>query len=159
MDFRGRIGRKESTAINELSSDGDFAPPQALPVWVNEESYKNDLISQSAISNERLERNSRSQFVTLKWGKNIKYLPYAFTEQCVAMLSSILRSGRAINVNIEIMRAFVRLRQMFAAHPDLARKLDSLEKKYDAQFKVVFDAIRELMAPPAPQNKRPIGFE
>jgi hypothetical protein len=108
---------------------------------------------------EPIENNSRSQIVTLKWVKNIKHLHYAFTEQCVAMLSSILRSDRAIHVNIEIMRAFVCLRQMFAAHPDLARKLASLEKKYDAQFKVVFDAIRELMAPPAPQNKRPIGFK
>jgi hypothetical protein len=73
------------------------------------------------------------------------------------MLSSVLRSKRAVMVNVEIMRAFVRLRQMLAAHTDLARKLTALEKKYDAQFKVVFDAIRELMAPPA-GKKRPIGF-
>jgi hypothetical protein len=73
------------------------------------------------------------------------------------MLSSVLRSPRAIQVNIEIMRVFVRLRQMIASHAELARKLESLEKKYDAQFKVVFDAIRRLMAPPA-QKKTPIGF-
>ena len=73
------------------------------------------------------------------------------------MLSSVLRSKRAIQVNVEIMRAFVRLRQMLASHADLARKLDALEKKYDAQFKVVFDAIRELMTPPKP-NRRRIGF-
>ena len=84
-------------------------------------------------------------------------LPYAFTEQGVAMLSSVLNSERAINVNIEIMRAFVRLRRILASHADLARKLDSLEKKYDTQFKVVFDAIRELMKPPE-TKKRPIGF-
>jgi hypothetical protein len=102
--------------------------------------------------------SSRSQFVILKRGENIKYLPYAFTEQGVAMLSSVLRSDRAIKVNIEIMRAFVRLRQMLAAHADLARKLTALEKKYDAQFKVVFDAIRELMAPTERRNKRLIGF-
>jgi hypothetical protein len=102
--------------------------------------------------------NPRSQFVILKWGKNIKYLPYAFTEQGVAMLSSVLRSERAVRVNIEIMRAFVQLRQMLSSHADLARKLAALEKKYDVQFKVVFDAIRELTAPPEPSRKRRIGF-
>jgi hypothetical protein len=86
------------------------------------------------------------------------YLPYAFTQEGVAMLSSVLRSERAIEVNIEIMRAFVRLRELLATHKDLARKLDDLEKKYDAKFRVVFDAIRELMAPPAPKPKRVLGF-
>jgi hypothetical protein len=84
-------------------------------------------------------------------------LPYAFTEQGIAMLSSVLNSERAIKVNIEIMRAFVRLRRMLASHADLARKLEALEKKYDAQFKIVFDAIRQLMTPSEPK-KRPIGF-
>ena len=84
-------------------------------------------------------------------------LPYAFTEQGIAMLSSVLNSERAIKVNIEIMRAFVRLRRMLASHADLARKLEALEKKYDAQFKVVFEVIRELMKPPE-TKKRPIGF-
>ena len=83
--------------------------------------------------------------------------PYAFTEQGVAMLSSVLRSPRAVQVNIEIMRAFVRLRQMLQANADLSRKLAALEKKYDAQFRVVFDAIRELMTPPE-KPKRRIGF-
>jgi hypothetical protein len=73
------------------------------------------------------------------------------------MLSSVLRSPRAIQVNIEIMRAFVRLRQMLASHAELARKLDAMEQKYDAQFKAVFDAIRQLMAPPEPK-RRPWGF-
>jgi len=101
----------------------------------------------------------RSQIVTLKRGRgqHSKYLPYAFTEQGVAMLSSVLRSPRAIQVNIEIMRAFVRLRRMLASHAELARKLDALEKKYDTQFKAVFDAIRQLMAPPEPK-RRPMGF-
>src|SRR5215471_2669141 len=87
------------------------------------------------------EANSlRSQTVTLKAGRgqHRKYLPYAFTEQGVAMLSSVLRSPRAVQVNIEIMRAFVRLRQMLQANTELARKLNALEKKYDAQFRVVF---------------------
>lgn len=102
----------------------------------------------------------RSQHVILKPGRgqHRKYLPYAFTEQGVAMLSSVLRSDRAIHVNVEIMRAFVRLRQLLASNQELARKLAALERKYDAQFKVVFDAIRELMAPPNPPKKRPIGF-
>ena len=74
------------------------------------------------------------------------------------MLSSVLRSKRAVRVNIEIMRAFVQLRQLLSSHADLERKLEALEKKYDAQFKVVFDAIRELMTPPEPARKKPIGF-
>jgi len=91
----------------------------------------------------------RSQFATSKGGRGgRRYLPYAFTEQGVAMLSSVLNSGRAIKVNIEIMRAFVRLRQILASNKELAKRLDDLEKKYDAQFRVVFDAIRELMKPP-----------
>jgi phage regulator Rha-like protein len=99
----------------------------------------------------------RCQFGTSsQWGGR-RYPPYAFTEQGVAMLSSVLRSERAVQVNIEIMRAFVRLRRILASHADLARKLDTLEKKYDAQFKVVFDAIRQLMTPQVPK-RRPIGF-
>ena len=97
--------------------------------------------------------------MTLKTGRgqHRKYLPYAFTEQGVAMLSTVLRSPRAVQVNIEIMRAFVRLRQMLQANAGLARKLAALETKYDAQFRVVFDAIRELITPPAKPEKR-IGF-
>lgn len=84
--------------------------------------------------------------------------PRAFTEQGVAMLSSVLRSERAVAVNIEIMRAFVRLREILSTHEKLARKLDALEKKYDKQFAIVFDAIRQLMAPPSPKKKQRIGF-
>lgn len=86
-----------------------------------------------------------------------RYRPLVFTEQGIAMLSSVLRSRRAVHVNIEIMRAFIRLRQMLASHADLARKLNTLEKKYDAQFKAVFEAIREIMKPPDPP-RRHIGF-
>jgi hypothetical protein len=101
----------------------------------------------------------RSQSVTLKVGRghHRKYRPFAFTERGVAMLSSVLRSKRAVQVNVEIIRAFVRLRQMLASNAELARKLDTLEKKYDAQFKVVFDAIRQMMTPPE-AKKRKIGF-
>ena len=84
--------------------------------------------------------------------------PYAFTEQGVAMLSSVLRSNRAVQVNVEIMRAFVRLRGLVARDQDLSRRLDALESRYDRQFKVVFDAMRELMTPPRPAPKRRIGF-
>lgn len=84
--------------------------------------------------------------------------PHAFTEQGVAMLSSVLRSERAVEVNIGIMRAFVRLRQLIASSAELARKLAALERNYDAQFKVVFDAIRELMSPTPPRNAREMGF-
>jgi hypothetical protein len=99
----------------------------------------------------------KSQIVTSSWGGLRRAIPYAFTEQGVAMLSSVLRSKRAIHVNIEIMRTFVRLRLLLASNTALARKLAQLERRYDAQFKVVFDAIRELMTPPEPK-RRPIGF-
>ena len=99
----------------------------------------------------------RSQSVISSgWGGR-RYPPYAFTEQGVAMLSSVLKSRRAVLVNVEIMRTFVRLRRILASRDDLARKLKAVEKKYDAQFKVVFDAIRELMTPPQPKRKS-IGF-
>ena len=101
----------------------------------------------------------RSQNVTLDAGRgrHRKYPPYAFTEQGVAMLSTVLKSPRAIEVNIAIMRTFVQLRSMLASNAELAAKLARLEKKYDAQFRIVFDAIRELMAP-SPRSTRRIGF-
>jgi hypothetical protein len=89
--------------------------------------------------------------------KGLRYAPMAFTEQGVAMLSTVLRSKRAIAVNIEIMRTFVRLRQILSSNTDLARRLGELEGKYDRQFKIVFDAIRKLMLP-IPQQKKQIGF-
>jgi len=102
----------------------------------------------------------RSQNVILEGGRgqHSKYPPHAFTEQGVAMLSSALRSQRAIQVNIAIMRTFVKLRQMLATHAELARKLEVIERKYDVQFKAVFDAIRELMQPPDRPRRR-IGFK
>jgi len=99
----------------------------------------------------------RCQFGTSRsWGGR-RYSPYAFTEHGVAMLSSVLNSKRAIQVNIEIMRTFGRLRRIIAAHEELSRKLEELERKYDAQFKVVFDTIRELMSTDVPPARR-IGF-
>jgi phage regulator Rha-like protein len=102
-------------------------------------------------------QNLKSQIVTSNWGGLRRANPYAFTEQGVAMLSSVLRSKRAVQVNIEIMRAFVKLRMILSTHVKLARKLEEMEKKYDAQFRMVFDAIRELMAPPEKLKHR-IGF-
>jgi len=100
----------------------------------------------------------RSQIGTSKDGRGgRRYRPYAFTEQGVAMLSSVLHSQRAVRVNVEIMRTFVRMRNWLLTHEDLARKLETLEKKYDTQFRGIFEAIRQLMIPPDPSKKR-IGF-
>jgi hypothetical protein len=100
----------------------------------------------------------RSQSVTSRSGHGgRRYLPLAFTQEGVAMLSSVLRSDRAVRVNVEIMRAFVRMRAMVFQSKDLARRIDALEEKYDKHFRVVFDAIRELMTPPRSPPRR-IGF-
>ncbi|MBU0507299.1 ORF6N domain-containing protein [bacterium] len=101
--------------------------------------------------------NLRSQIVIANWGM-VRFPPRAFTEQGVAMLSSVLRSKQAVQVNILIMRAFVKMREMLASHKELSRKLNDLEQKYDAQFRVVFDAIRQLMEPP-PAAKKEFGFQ
>lgn len=103
----------------------------------------------------------RSQIVTLKRGQNIKYLPYAFTEQGVAMLSSVLRSPRAVEVNIAIMRTFVQLRRLMDSNRDLAKRIDALESRYNEQFAAVFEAIKHLIAEDDTRKTRPkrrIGF-
>ena len=111
------------------------------------------------LTGEETEDLNRSQIVTgSQKHRDPRYPPFAFTEQGVAMLSSVLRSERAVVVNIEIMRAFVRLRQLLASNVELSRRLDELEKKYDAQFKIVFDAIRQLTTPPPGPPKSRIGF-
>lgn len=128
-----------------------------------------DLRSQSVISKSDSDLNPleekeilRSQSVTSKSGEGSggrRYLPYVFTEQGVAMLSSVLRSPRAVAVNIAVIRTFVKLRQMLTENVELARRLDALERKFDTQFKVVFDTIRELMKPITPaEARREIGF-
>ena len=103
------------------------------------------------------DENLKSQIVTSSWGGR-RTAPYAFTEHGIAMLSSVLRSPRAVRVNIEIMRTFVRLGRLLASHADLAHKLSALERKYDRQFKVVFDAIKKIMAPKQPPKRQQIGF-
>ena len=99
----------------------------------------------------------RSQIVTLKRGQHSKYPPFAFTEQGVAMLSSVLNSNRAITVNIAIMRTFTRLRKMIASHEDLRKKIEAMEKKYDERFRIVFEAIAQLIEEDVKPNKK-IGF-
>ena len=121
----------------------------------NSQRFPDDFMFRLSAEEARL--LSRSQFVTLKKGKNIKYLPHVFTENGVAMLSSVLNSERAIQVNIQIMRIFTKLRELLVSNKDLARRLDDLEKKYDGQFKIVFEAIRQLMTPQE-TPKRKIGF-
>ena len=122
----------------------------------NIERFPSDFMFQ--LSDEEWE-NLRCQFgISSSWGGR-RTAPFAFTEQGVAMLSSVLRSERAIAVNIQIVRAFVQLKRMLATHADLAKKIESLEKKYDSQFRAVFDAIRELMAPQENLKKQPIGFK
>ena len=100
----------------------------------------------------------RSQIVTLKEKDHKKYRPYVFTEHGIAMLSSVLNSDRAIAVNIQIIRIFIKLRQLLGTHKDLLKKIENMEKKYDRQFRIVFDIIRELNSPKEDKNKRKIGF-
>ena len=109
------------------------------------------------LSSEEVSR-LKYQIGTSKTGRGgRRYLPYVFTEQGVAMLSSVLNSERAVLVNVEVIRTFVKLRQMLASNAELSHRLDDLESKYDRQFKVVFDAIRQLMSPPRAGRKQ-IGF-
>jgi len=115
----------------------------------NEGRFPSDFMFQ--LSKQEFEDLKRQSGISSGWGGR-RYPPYAFTEQGVAMLSSVLHGKRAVQVNIEIMRAFVQLRQILETHADLARKLTALEKKYDLRFKAVFDAIRQLMAPPRPKE-------
>lgn len=135
-------------------------PTKALKQAVrrNLERFPDDFMFQLTRDEAKSARLSRSQFATLKRGQNIKYLPYAFTEHGAIMAANVLNSERAVQASVEVVRAFVRLRQMLALNAELGRKLEEMEKKYDVQFKVVFDAIRKLMAPPERKRKQ-IGFQ
>jgi len=125
-----------------------------LAVRRNEDRFPEDFMFQLTAAEFE---NLRLQFARSSWGGR-RRPPYAFTEQGVAMLSSVLKSPRAVQVNIAIMRAFVRLRQLLATHRDLAEKLAEMEKKYDKQFKIVFEIIHQLMEPPAEPKKGRMGF-
>lgn len=144
----------ETKRLNEQVRRNSERFPEDFMFQLTAEEFAN-LKSQIATS------SLRSQFATSnasvgRGGR--RHIPFAFTEQGVSMLSSVLHSDRAIQVNIEIMRTFVQLRQMLASNVELSRKLATLEKKYDIQFKAVFDVIRQLMIPLEPKKKRPIGF-
>jgi hypothetical protein len=152
----------QSFCFGGVILDSDLADLYGVPVKRLLEAVRRNLDRLPADFMFQLDKQKlarlRSQFATSNGRGGRRYVPYAFTEQGVAMLSSVLRSKRAVLVNIEIMRAFVRLRRILASNAALARKLDELEAKYDEQFRVVFDAIRELMSVPAGGTKRQIGF-
>lgn len=139
-DIAGLYGVETRVLVQAMKRNAARFPSDFMFQLTREEFAS--LISQNVISNTRGGRRS---------------LPYAFTEQGVAMLSGVLRSEQAVSVNIEIMRAFVRLRKLLATNQNLARQLDALQKKYDAQFSAVFEAIDRLIQPPATPAK-PIGF-
>ena len=120
----------------------------------NESRFPEDFLFQ--LNSEEM-KNLKSQSVTSSWGGARRARPYAFTEQGVAMLSSVLRSDRAVQVNIAIMRAFVQLRSMLATHEELRRKIEAMERKYDARFQAVFATIKQMLETPIPP-RRTIGF-
>ena len=123
----------------------DFAFRLTADEWENVKSYINDV--------------NRSQFATgSQKHRDPRFLPWAFTEHGAIMAANVLNSKQAVSMSVYVVRAFVRLRQLLASHKELARKITKLENKYDSQFKIVFDAIRALMAPPE-KNKRKIGFK
>jgi hypothetical protein len=124
----------------------------------NRERFPDDFMLQLSFEEVRELRGSRSQIATMKQGQNVKYAPYAFTEHGAVMLASVLNSPAAIDASIQVVRAFVRLRAMVAVHEELARKLAGLERKYDKQFRVVFEAIRALMTPEPKRLRGRIGF-
>jgi hypothetical protein len=124
----------------------------------NRDRFPEDFMFQLSLEEAKAILISRSQFATLKRGQNPKYAPLAFTEHGAVMAANVLNSPAAVRASIQVVRAFVRLREILATHKDLARKLEEMEEKYDAQFKVVFAAIRELMEPPPEPPRRPIGF-
>ena len=140
-DLAELYGVETRALVQAVRRNGDRFPDDFMFQLAKEEF--DSLKSQSVISSSG-------------WGGR-RYPPYAFTEQGVAMPSSVLRSKRAVEVNIEIMRAFVRLRQVLASNEELSRRLNELEDRHDEQFQVVFEAIRQLMTPPEPARRR-LGF-
>jgi hypothetical protein len=123
----------------------------------NQRRFPDDFIFQLTVEEPE---SLRSQIATLKPGRgqHRKYRPYAFTEHGAVMLASVLNSPAAVAASVQVVRAFVRLRAILVAHKELARKIDALEQKYDSQFKVVFETIRQMLEPPLESKKRPIGF-
>ena len=152
------VVRGQKVILDETLAELYGVPTKRLNEQVkrNRDRFPGDFMFQLSLD----ERESlRSQIATLKRGRgqHRKYLPYVFTEHGAVMAANVLNSVTAVQASIQVVRAFVRLRQMLASHEELARKLEALEKKYDQRFKVVFDTIRALMTPPEPK-RRPIGF-
>ena len=155
--------RGEKVLLSEHLAELYAVPVKVLNQAVrrNIDRFPDDFMFQLTLDEAEAVLRSRSQIVTLKRGENIKYRPYAFTEQGVAMLSSVLRSPRAVEVNIAIMRTFVQLRRLMDSNRDLARRIEALEKRYDEQFASVFDAIKRLIADDESRKAKPkrgIGF-
>jgi hypothetical protein len=145
--------------------DADLATLYGVPtkrlneqVKRNIERFPEEFMFQLTKAEAEVVRLSRSQIATLKRGQNIKYLPRVFTEHGVLMAANVLNSPRAVAMSVAIVKAFVRLRQMVLSVEELSRKVTTLERKYDGQFKIVFDALRQLMAPPPEPPKKRIGF-
>jgi hypothetical protein len=124
----------------------------------NHDRFPKDFMFRLSLEEGQCHLPSRSQFATLKRGQNMKYVPYAFTEHGTVMVANVLNSHVAVHASIQVVRAFIRLREIMTTHKDLVQKLKQMEKKYDQKFKVVFDAIRELMVSPISSPKRQIGF-
>jgi hypothetical protein len=143
-------------ALNQAVSRNRSRFPEDFAFRLTRDEF--DTMRSQIVTSYSGRRALRSQIVTSKKGRGgRRYRPYAFTEQGVAMLSSVLRSARAVEVNIAIMRTFVQLRRLMDTNRDLARKIEALERKYDEQFAAVFAAIKQLIAPPV-APKRQIGF-
>ncbi len=157
------LPRGERVLLSEHLAELYAVPVKVLNQAVkrNIDRFPDDFMFQLTLDEAEAILRSRSQIVTLKRGENIKYRPYAFTEQGVAMLSSVLRSPRAAEVNIAIMRTFVQLRRLMDSNRNLARRIEALEKRYDEQFATVFDAIKRLIAEDESRKTKPkrgIGF-
>ena len=146
----------EARSLNQAVARNRRRFPDDFMFQLSAEEYGN-IRSQFVATSGKKKRNSSQTVMSSRKHRGRAYHPYAFTEQGVAMLSSVLRSSRAVEVNIAIMRTFVQLRRLMDSNADLARKIEGLEKKYDEKFAVVFAAIKQLIAPPVPARKR-IGF-
>jgi hypothetical protein len=151
--------RKQKVMLDADLADLYGVPTKRLNEQVkrNKDRFPEDFMFQ--LTREEVDALNRSQIATgTQKHRDPRFPPYAFTEHGTVMLANVLKSHTAISASIQVVRAFVRLREILATHKDLAQKLEALEKKYDRQFKIVFDAIRQLMAPEEPPKQQRIGF-
>lgn len=151
-----RIYGVDTRTLNQAVKRNEARFPKDFMFQITEKEF-DSLRSQFVISNE-VEENLRSQSVTSNGRGGRRYMPYVFTEHGTVMLASVLNSPRAVHASIQVVKAFVRLRELMLANKDLAKKLDALEQKYDKQFAMIFDAVRKLMTgPPKPERNR-VGY-